>query len=330
MAARAKHPSGPRRRRSSQSLRPVKFIGETPIIRTLVARVRRVAATDLSVLITGESGTGKELIARQLHLLGARRSKPFVPLNCAALPDTLLEAELFGHVTGAFTGANSDREGRFIAADGGTLFLDEIGEISLSSQAKLLRVIQEGLIQPVGSDDLVPVDVRLICATHRDLGSMKRAGGFREDLFYRIKVVELRTPALRDHPDDVPLFIEHFVKAASLDEIRQFTPEAYGRLLSYDYPGNVRELEHAIQHALALAPGAVLDVDDLPLEIGHPDQSQALPSAIVPLKAAVMAFEKSHIEKTLRDCEGNRSQAASQLQISRKNLWEKMRRHGLD
>jgi DNA-binding NtrC family response regulator len=291
-----------------------------------------VADSDAPVLITGESGTGKELLARRLHGHSPRASGPFVAVNCAAFPDTLLEAELFGHERGAFTGAVRKRDGRFKAADGGTLFLDEVAEMSLSAQAKLLRAVQEGVVEPLGTNTGVRVDVRIVSATHRDLRTAIAEQQFRADLFYRLNGIALHLPALRDRPGDLSLLVHHLLArllppGAKAPEI---TLSAWQALSVYPFPGNVRELAHALQHAVILARGGPIEVDHLPEEIARPVQAKpAEPKAPAPLSTVVRQAEREHLLKTLAMARGKRARAAELLGISRKNLWEKLRAHGI-
>ncbi len=311
------------------------FVGRSPAVLRLLEHVDTLAASDAPVLVTGASGTGKELIARRLHARSARGHEPFVAVNCAAFPETLLEAELFGHERGAFTGAVRRREGRFQAAHGGTLFLDEVAEIPPAGQAKLLRVLEEGAFEPLGTNRTVIVDVRIVSATHRDLRERIASGLFREDLYYRLKVLQLRVPALGERGDDVPLLVEHFLRRFAPPGRRPTpTPAALAAIGRYPFPGNVRELEHAIQHAVVLARGGEIDLEHLPPEIGSaagPGEAPAAPPApeprgVTPLALALAAFERDHLIRALRACGGRRARAAAALGISRKNLWERMRR----
>jgi DNA-binding NtrC family response regulator len=284
-------------------------------------------------LITGESGTGKELVARALHEGGPRRSKAFVAVNCAAFPDTLIEAELFGHERGAFTGATNRREGRFKAADGGTLFLDEVAELSQAAQAKLLRVLQEGTIEPLGSNDTVKVDVRIISATHRDLRARIAEGLFREDLYYRINTLDLEIPPLRSRGDDLALLVQHFIRRFSnpAHPTESITWRAWNALAAHPFPGNVRELMHTIQHAVLLSAGGNIDLEHLPTAIrGRASTvSVSQPAPMAPLSAATKEFERAYLIHTLAEFDGQKAKAADSLGISRKNLWEKLRAHGI-
>jgi DNA-binding NtrC family response regulator len=312
------------------------IIGRSPPMLRLIERIETIAGSEAPVLITGESGTGKELAAKSIHQLSSRRDRPFVAVNCAAFPETLLEAELFGHERGAFTGAVKAREGRFKAADGGTLFLDEIAEISPMAQAKLLRVLQEGTIEPLGQNRAVSVDVRVVSATHRNLKERIRDGSFREDLYYRLHVLDLAIPPLRDRRGDMPLLVEYFVRrrlgGRSAPDI---SPRAWAALTEYRWPGNVRELEHAIERALVLSRGQEIDLDHLPEDVaGDRASTREAPREegqhIRPLSIAIKAFEREYLLRALAASGGRKTAAADILGISRKNLWEKLRAHGVD
>lgn len=311
------------------------IVGRSPILVKALERVEAFAASDYPVLITGESGTGKELVARLLHERSERAKGPLVAVNCAAFPETLIEAELFGYRRGAFTGATHDREGRFRSADRGILFLDEVAEMPLPTQAKLLRVLQEGSFEPLGTNQSVRVDVRIVSATHRDLRARMADGLFREDLYYRLKVLDVKLPPLRARPGDIPLLVETFLRRiSSKDRVHTLSPSALAALTAYPYPGNVRELEHALQQASVLAGEHEIEVHDLPSEItGSPERGgpSALetPDALQPLVEALAAFERQYLLRALSRAKGQRTQAASLLGISRKNLWQKLRRQGL-
>jgi DNA-binding NtrC family response regulator len=304
--------------------------GNSPAIVQLRERIAAIATSSAAVLLTGESGTGKELAARMIHAASDRRDAPFVAVNCAAVPAALMEAELFGHERGAFTGALKRRDGRFKAADGGTLFLDEIGEMPLDVQAKLLRVLQEGSFEPIGTNTSVKVDVRLVSASNRVLKGPAGEGAFRQDLYYRIKVFELNLPPLRDRLSDLPILVEQFLH--EFTEAKQAPPRlalaAWAALQGYNYPGNVRELRHAIQHATILARGQEIQVHHLPSEFRGGTTAPAS-ERVEPLGAVMAKFEHDYIERTLELAGGERRKAAELLGISRKNLWEKMNRHGL-
>lgn len=306
----------------------------SPMVR-LLELIETIADSDAPVLINGESGTGKELVARTIHQLSGRRAEPFVAVNCAAFPETLLETELFGHERGAFTGAMKAREGRFAAANGGTLLLDEIAEIPLPAQAKLLRVLQEGVIEPLGSNTQVEVNVRIVSATHRNLKQRIRDGLFREDLYYRLNVLDVAIPPLRERTGDLPLLVEHFLKHLSRggDATPRISPSAWAALSNYPFPGNVRELEHAIQRAVVLSRGAELQLSHLPEDIAGPvsgeDPEAEGDGALRPLAVAIREFEEQYLLRALSASGGKKTKAAELLGISRKNLWEKLRSHGI-
>jgi two-component system response regulator AtoC len=324
------------------------LIGRSPTMARLGERISTMAGSHAPVLITGESGTGKELVAKSLHELSPRRKGPFVAVNCAAFPDTLLEAEFFGHERGAFTGAVKKRDGRFKAADGGTLFLDEVGEISLPAQAKLLRVLQEGAFEPIGTNTQVQVDVRVVSATNRNLKDRVAEGRFREDLYYRLKVLDISIPPLRDRQGDLPILVEHFMKRLGATPGTGFSTAAWSVLTHYPFPGNVRELEHAIEHAVVLSHGREIGVEHLPSDMvaavtasvapaaGEAAATgsaglEALPAAgpVRPLAVALKEFERAHLLQALTASGGRKTKAAEILGISRKNLWEKLRGHGI-
>jgi DNA-binding NtrC family response regulator len=304
--------------------------GHSPAIADLRAKIGAIAASSAAVLLTGESGTGKELAARMIHAASDRCDAPFVAVNCAAVPATLMEAELFGHERGAFTGAIKRRDGRFKAADGGTLFLDEIGEMPIDVQAKLLRVLQEGAFEPIGTNTSVKVDVRLISASNRALKSSNGEVSFRQDLYYRIKVFELRLPPLRDRLSDLPILVEQFLRefTAPGQTPPSLAPTAWAALRGYSYPGNVRELKHAIQHATILAHGQEIRVHHLPSEF-RGNTGGLASERVEPLAVVMAQFERDYIERTLELAGGERLKAAEMLGISRKNLWEKLVKHGL-
>jgi two-component system response regulator HydG len=301
-------------------------IGESPAIRAVLALVRQVAPTSATVLIQGESGTGKELVTRALHDLSHRRGRPFVRVNCAALPETLLESELFGYEKGAFTGAVGRKDGRFQLADGGTLLLDEVGDLSLLTQAKLLRVLQEGEFEPLGATRTVKVDVRVVAATNQDLAQLVKEKRFREDLYYRLQVITVTVPPLRDRREDIPLLAQHFLRrfaAKNHRALEGFTEAALGRLIDYTWPGNVRELEHATERAVILGRGPLIDLGDLPEAV-----SQAEPSARVipiPLGTPLEEVEQRLIEETLRLTKGNKEVAAKLLGIASRTIYRKLK-----
>jgi DNA-binding NtrC family response regulator len=326
---------GERRRAIRYAGRPaqhgtgVELIGQSAVMVRLRERLAAFAGTTAPVLLLGDSGTGKELAARLTHELSPRRDRAFVALNCAAFPDSLLESELFGHVRGAFTGAVRDRKGQLFAADGGTLFLDEIGELSQSAQAKLLRVLQEGVFTPVGSDATVSVDVRIVSATNTDLKRAIVEGRFREDLYFRLKVLDAQLPPLSARKGDLPILVEHFLRHYTErgKAPPRISPRAWAVLAHHRFPGNVRELEHAIRYALVLSRGEDILVEHLPDDIrgtAAPTPSEATGT---PLPLAVERFEREYIVRVLAECGGRRAETAKRLGISRKHLWQKMRTH---
>ncbi|HTM19295.1 MAG TPA: sigma-54 dependent transcriptional regulator [Kofleriaceae bacterium] len=306
----------------------LRIIGDTLIMRALKDRVAAVALSDGPVLLTGETGTGKELVAQTIHALGARRDMPLVCVNCAAFPEALLEAELFGHERGAFTGALQRRDGRFVSADGGTLFLDEIAEMSPNAQAKLLRVLADGSLQRVGSDDTVKVDVRMISATNADLRTSIQTGAFREDLYYRLKLFHMRVPPLRERREDLMPLVEWFCWQFLDRPPPRFSARALAALTHHPFPGNIRELRNAVRHALALAGGGDIELEHLPddLRTRTPLRGKRGPS----LAEAMRAFEREFVLRTLHEAGWNKTRAAEMLQISRKTLWTKLREHGIE
>ena len=284
-----------------------------------------VAESESTVLIEGESGTGKELVARAIHNLSPRRGGPYVAVNCAALPDTLLESELFGYVKGAFTDAKRDKPGRFALAEGGTLFLDEVASISTALQVKLLRVIQERQYEPLGAVKPSQADVRLLAATNRDLSAMVDAGGFRDDLYYRLNVVRIKLPPLRERSEDIPLLAQHFVRRFSARQhkpIETVSDEALAVLMRHSWPGNVRELENAIEHAFVMCRGETILPEHLPQEIVSREPAG-------PPKPPLMSAEEQALRDVLAECGGSRTEAAARLGMHRSTLWRKLKRHGL-
>ncbi|MCB9634369.1 MAG: sigma-54-dependent Fis family transcriptional regulator [Sandaracinus sp.] len=304
--------------------------GDSTPMRELRDLVARVAPHDATVLVLGESGTGKELVARSLHRLRGR-SGEFVAVNCAAMPDTLLESELFGHVKGAFTDARSDRAGLFVRAQGGTLFLDEVGELPLALQAKLLRVLQERTVRPVGAVAEVPFDARLVAATNRDLGQLVREGRFREDLFYRLQVVALEVPPLRVRGRDVLELADRFRRelAESYGKpVRAFAPEVAARLLAHSWPGNVRELRNVVERSIALARGDTITLDDLPP--GLKDAPASAPAVFGSDDLVSMdEIEARYVRHVMERVDGNKSSAARVLGFDRKTLYRKLERYGI-
>jgi DNA-binding NtrC family response regulator len=322
------------------------IIGQSSAMRAVFRLVEGVAAASSTVLILGESGTGKELIARAIHRRSARATRPFVAVNCSSIPDTLIESELFGHVKGAFTNANTSRAGLFEVADKGTLFLDEVGDLSLAAQVKLLRALQEGEIKRVGSNETRVVDVRVVAATNVDLAEKITAGRFREDLYYRLNVIPIELPALRERRDDVPILAQHFLRKfarKSGKEIRRLSPEALAALTAFGWPGNVRQLENAIERAVVLARGDELTVDDLPDAMG--EKAVAKPAdtgnaidvvaralADVPYAEAkrrvVRDFDRAYALHLLERSNGNVSEAARLAGLDRSNFRRVLRKHG--
>ena len=308
------------------------IIGRSPAMVKLLETVAQVAPSEATVLITGESGTGKEMIAGAMHFNSPRKDGPFVKINCAAITETLLESELFGHEKGAFTGAHKRKEGRFRQAHGGSIFLDEISEMSLAMQVKLLRVLQEREITRVGGEEVIEVDVRLIAATNKDLLGEIQAGRFREDLFYRLNVVTLDMPPLRERREDVPLLAKHFLETFSEKNrktIKGFTPQAMDQLIRYDWPGNVRELMNAVERAVVLASSEYLDEKDLPLVLkDEATEGEAPAEQAIPGDLPLDEVEKVSILKTLELTGGNKSEAARRLGITRRTLHKKLKKYG--
>lgn len=312
------------------------IVGTTPAILAVYKTVARLVDSKATVLIQGESGTGKELIARAIHFNGPRLERPFVAVECASLAESLLESELFGHVRGAFTGAVETKKGLFEIADGGTIFLDEIAEISLGLQAKLLRVLQEQEIRRVGGIQPIALDVRVIAAANKDVEALVKAGRFREDLFYRLNVVTLHLPPLRDRQEDIPLLASHFLRKyseASHKLISHITPETMELLCRYRWPGNVRELQHTIERAVTLTMNNALLPGDLPPRL---QQQAATPRPIspptgdTPVLLTLEELEKQHIQAVLRATQGNKKRAAQILGINRRSLYRMAQRYGLD
>lgn len=315
------------------------IIGTSPPMKALIDMLAMVAPSDATVMITGESGTGKELIARSIHFNSKRRAAPCVIVNCAALADTLLESELFGHEKGAFTGADKRREGRFRQADGGTLFLDEIGETSSAMQAKLLRVIQEREFQRVGGDETLSVDVRILAATNRDLKAEVKHGKFREDLFYRLNVVTVEVPPLSARHEDIPLLAQYFMErfaTRNRKTVKGFTPQAMDLLIKHNWPGNVRELENAVERSVILLAGDYITERELPLSITQADDDGPHEAARPGKEGlgltgsqSLETIEKEAILATLSETGGNKSETARRLGINRKTLHLKLKRYGL-
>ncbi|MGB0712708.1 MAG: sigma-54-dependent transcriptional regulator [Gammaproteobacteria bacterium] len=297
------------------------------VMSRLLERVRRAARGNSTVMIEGESGTGKELLARAIHDASPRRGRPFVAINCGALPEQLLESELFGHMKGAFTGAARTRQGLFQAADGGTLFLDEIGDMPLSVQVHLLRVLQDGRVRPVGSTEEYPVDVRVVTASHVDLEELIRRGGFREDLYYRLNVVPIEAPALRDRREDIPSLVEHFLEEVHQrmgEPRRRFSSAGMDRLLAAHWPGNVRQLANVVEQCVVLSTSTVISVQLVERALKHREEK------VEPLDAAVKAFERQYLVRLLAMTEGNVSRAARLAGRNRTDFYNILRRHELE
>lgn len=320
------------RRRLDQKFGLDQIVGQSKQMKDVFARIQRAAPVDSTVLILGESGTGKELVAQALHHNSPRKKQPFVPINVAAVPSTLVESELFGHVRGAFTGATDKRMGRFEQADAGTLFIDEIGDFELGLQAKLLRVLETMTLTPVGGHEDRKVNVRVLAATSRDIRKMVGEGTFREDLYYRLNVIPITLPPLRDRPDDIPILVEHFLKEIADNKgtpARRISPEVMRRFQSYRWPGNVRELRNVLEQMMVLADGDMLTERDLPEHIAESIQSMPSPKEI-PTGLTMEELEKLAITKALDQCAGNRTHAANRLGISVRTLQRKLRQYELE
>lgn len=314
------------------------MVGQSPAMKRLFSIIERVAPTDASVLLTGATGTGKEVAARTIHDRSPRRSGPFVDINCSAIPETLIEAELFGHQRGTFTGAHENRSGLFEKASGGTVFLDEVDALNLSAQAKLLRVLQEKTVRRIGARANIAIDVRIISATNCDLAQAVAAGRFRPDLYYRLRVLPIHLPELCSRGDDIPALIEHFLKLKSErngQALRRFSKEAMSALIEYPWPGNVRELENTVEYALAIGLGDELGLEDLPLEI----TASRIPNDVNDLKHVLQAYmndtvplaeiEKRYILSVLQQFGGNQVRAAAALGIDRSKLYRRLKQYGV-
>ena len=309
-----------------------KIIGKSHKMKELFDLLAQVAPTDATVLILGESGTGKELVANAIHHNSPRANQPFIKVACAALPETLLESELFGHERGAFTGAIARKEGRFQLAHRGTIFLDEVGEMSATTQTKILRVLQEKEFEPLGSTRVVKVDVRVIAATNKDLEKEIREGRFREDLFYRLNVVPVSLPPLRERKEDIPALAGHFLsiyREKNKKELREISGKALDLLVRYDWPGNIRELENCIERAVVMARGEIIAPADLPPQIQALSSEKEDSGVRFPSGISLQEVEKALILKTLEDTGGNRSRAAEILGINRRTLQMKLKEYGL-
>lgn len=306
------------------------IVGKSPAMTGVFELIKLISGASASVLISGESGSGKELVARAIHNSGPRKSKPFIPLNCTAIPENLLESELFGHVKGSFTGAMADKKGLFEEADKGTLFLDEIGDLSLALQAKLLRVLQDKQIRPVGGNQLKNVDVRIIAATHRDLRIMVKDGKFREDLFYRLNVVPVRVPALRERMEDIPLLVDSFINKFSVQHgstVKSISPEAMAILMAHPWPGNVRELENVIERAMVLSRGERIEkavILDSALEEAKNSVEQLHAD-----RPTLEKLEERYIKLIMSEVNESKDEAAKILGVSRRTLYRKERLYGM-
>jgi transcriptional regulator with PAS, ATPase and Fis domain len=302
------------------------ILGKSAPMQRLFEMIQSVSQSDTPVMIYGQSGTGKEMVARAIHWASPRECKPFIKVNCAALNENLLESELFGHVKGAYTGADRSRIGRFEAASGGSIFLDEIGDIPLSTQVKLLRVLEEKEIERVGDHTPIQVDVRIITATNKNIDDLIAQGRFREDLYFRVNVFPLTIPPLKDRPEDIPIIIQHFLEQHNLKSAKKITglsPQAVARLSAYAWPGNVRELRNAIEYALVLCPGREIDSRHLPQKI-------AAEAICPPPFASSPDQERDDLIRVLREADGNQSAAARMLGVSRVTVWKRMKKHRID
>jgi two-component system response regulator HydG len=313
------------------------MIGRSPEMEKLYRILSKVAQSSHPVLILGESGTGKELVARTVHAYGPNGQKPFLPIDCGSLVPTLIESELFGYVKGAFTGANRSKDGLLVSAEGGTVFLDEIGELSLDLQVKLLRALQEREVRPVGATHRVPIRARIVAATNRDLAAMVEKGTFRKDLFYRLNVVSLRLPPLRDRKQDIPLLIAHFLDRISRDQDRKFAldDEALRTMMRYEWPGNVRELENAMEKACALISGPTIALGDLPTQLQRQGlEAQRMSAATgeapdAPAVKTLAELERSAILSAIHMLKGDKLQAARMLGIGKTTLYRKLKEYGI-
>jgi two-component system nitrogen regulation response regulator NtrX len=316
--------------------RKFRLVGDSAAIRKVRAEIAAAGPTNASVLVVGENGSGKEIVAREIHRHSRRADRPFIEVNCAAIPEELIESELFGHEKGAFTGAVGRRRGRFELADGGTLFLDEIGDMSARTQSKILRVLEEKSFERIGGGEKIRSDVRIIAATNKNLPKEVSEGRFREDLFFRLNVFPIRVPALREHREDIPLIAGHFVEETCMElgrESKEFSREAAGRLLAHSWPGNVRELRNVVERLVILAPGRrieedtvrrVLAISPVSAEASHPQACD-----VDNFREATLAFEKEYLERKLRENEFNVSRTAEKLGLDRTSIHRKMKQHGI-
>jgi two-component system response regulator PilR (NtrC family) len=308
------------------------IIGESSAMKNVYKMVERVSQATSNVLVTGQSGTGKELVARAIHSNSDRSSKPFLAINCGAIPENLVESELFGHKKGSFTGANADKDGVFVAAHGGTVFLDEVAEIPLNLQVNLLRVLQEREVKPVGSNQMISFDTRIIAATNKDLEKEVEEGNFRDDLYYRLNVVEISLPPLEQRREDIPLLAHHFLQKYNKElkhNLKGITSDAMGAMMAYQWKGQVRELENVIERAVLLSDGDFLTINDLPESFKQSSDSESFKMDSDKLDEAIQVFEKHHIQSVLKRTEGNKSEAARLLGIDPSTLYRKMERLGV-
>ncbi len=309
------------------------LLGNSSAIEKVRKQIDKLARSQAPVYISGGSGSGKELAARMIHEKGARSDNAFIPVNCGAIPENLIESELFGHKKGSFTGATSDKDGLFKAADGGTLFLDEIADLPLHMQVKLLRAIQEKKIRPVGHEKEIPVDIRILSATHKNLKQLVDKGDFRQDLFYRLNVIELHIPALREHTEDIALLAKHFLELLGQDtegEILTLSEEAISALKSYNFPGNVRELENILERAMTLCDNNQISADDLQLPVNSNAEAQQITDTEKPLDSQLDNIEKERIIKALEETKYNRTKAAELLGMSYRSLRYRLKKLGID
>jgi two-component system response regulator HydG len=305
------------------------LIGKSEKMKEIYGLIETIKNYNTSIFIVGETGTGKELVARTIHNMSDRKNKPFVPVNCSAIPENLIESELFGYVKGAFTGADSNRPGRFCLAEGGTLLLDEVGTLDIMVQAKLLRVLQEKIVEPLGSSERIPVNVRIFSATNRDAAELVAKGKLREDLYYRLKVIQINLPPLREKKDDIPLLTDFLITRLNRyyrKKVVGISPDAKEILENYPWPGNVRELENAIEHAFVLADKNMLEARHFPFEIRRASENGIPP----PPSEASPRAEEEHIRKALLSAKGNKAEAAEMIGMHRSSLWRKMREYRID
>ena len=318
------------RRQVSRTYSPEDIVGRHPRMRQIFAFLPDIAESDSPVLIEGPTGSGKELFARAIHNLSSRRNGPFIAINCGALPDTLLESELFGYTKGAFTGATRDKPGRFLLADKGTLFLDEICNTSLAFQADLLRVLEEGEFTPLGHTKSLKTDFRVVAATNRDLKQMAKEGTFREDLYYRLNVVKISLPPLRERKEDIPLLVEHFIHKFNLLKgrtVRGLSPEVMALFLAYPFPGNIREMENIIEYSYILCKGPTIEMEHLPSDLK--EWAASHPTVQTPM-GSLAKEEVARIQQALSKHKGNKVATAKELGISRTTLWRRIKKYGLD